>query len=587
MHKVNTVGEVIQLIKTYSNPKALVTYKDTGWQATSSQEFVEAVKKTALGLVELGIQPGDRVGIYALPSSQWTIADIAIIAIGAVSVPLFANISEDNFLFQITQSGLKTLFVGNADQWRLCEEHMEFFQHCIGFENTPSLPQAIPYAEFLQSGDDYEKEHPHLFEKLLSELKSDTLATIIYTSGTTGEPKGAEHTHGSITQLLHVGIFNWDPKKDVYLNILPTAHVFARMINFIMVAWGIPVYYFNDIKNLGFACQQVRPTFMIVVPRLLEKMYSKMLSQVQNASPVKRLIGLGAFRLAHLPSTALVKRWLHPLADHLVYKKLREALGGNLRIVISGGAPLNPSLYHFFIEAGFPIYEGWGLTETCPVSVNRIGHIKIGTVGPAIPGMQVITSPEGELLVQGEMMMRSYYKNPKETKLAFDENKWLRTGDKGTIDKEGFITILGRLKELLKTSTGEAIAPIPIEQALCQSPYVDMAMVVAENRKFVSCLLFPDFDALKTLKKKKGLTHVNDEEFLKSQVMFTEVEKLLNEVNRHLNRASKIRDFRFIHEPLTIDAGDLTPSMKIRRDHVERKYKDLIDSMYNESRGVG
>lgn len=583
MEQIFTIGQILeQLEKTSNNPKALINYIDGQWKAISSKEFLTKVRHTAFGLLSLGVKRGDRVGIVALPSAEWTIADYAIMAIGAVSVPLFANISVDNFHFEIEQSEVKTVFVGGNDQWARSEQDQKYFDHIIDFETLHGNDKEIPFSRFLEMGKTYEKTLPEgTYLEILRSVSPTDPATIIYTSGSTGTPKGAVHTHHSLTSLLHTPIFSWDSKTDSYLNFLPVAHVFARILNLIMTSWGISCYYFNDVKNLGAACQEVKPTVMVVVPRLLEKMYAKMTAKVEASSPIKKAIGKFAFKLANQES-GILKSLFSPLMDKLVYHNLRNALGGRLRVVFCGGAPLNPSLYHFFLEAGFPIYEGWGLTESCPICVNRPGDIKVGTVGGTIEGMQVKVGPDGELLVKGEMMMREYYKSPEKTARAIDRDKWLHTGDKGSIDSKGHVTIIGRLKELYKSSTGEWIAPVPIEQALTKESFIETAIVIAENRKFASCLLVPDFEALKVLKQKQGLSHLSDDAFLDSPFIKNKMKQILDTLNRSLDDWAQIKNYRFIPNTLSIEEGELTPSMKVKRDRVESKYKDLIDSMYAE-----
>ena len=585
MEQIFTIGQVLEQIeKKFNNPKALINYIEGEWKSISTKDFLTKVKYTAFGLLSIGVKRGDRVGIVALPSAEWTIADYAIMAIGAISVPLFANISEDNFHFEIEQSGLKNVFVGGAEQWKRSEQDQALFDHIIDFDAHHETDKEISFSRFLEMGKNYEKTLPEgAYLEILRSVSPTDPATIIYTSGSTGVPKGALHTHHSLTSLLHTPIFSWDSKNDSYLNFLPVAHVFARVLNLIMTSWGISCYYFNDVKNLGVACQEIKPTVMVVVPRLLEKMYVKMVAKVEASSPIKKAIGKFAFSLANQES-GILKTLFSPLMDRLVYKTLRNALGGRLRVVFCGGAPLSPSLYHFFLEAGFPIYEGWGLTESCPICVNRPGNIKVGTVGNTIEGMQVKLGPDGELLVKGEMMMREYYKNPEKTAQTIDGSKWLHTGDKGSIDAEGHVTIIGRLKELYKSSTGEWIAPVPIEQALTQEPFIETAMVIAENRKFVSCLIVPDFDALKLLKQKQRSNHLSDEEFLNSSFMKSKMKEILDTLNHNLNEWEQIKSYRFIPHTLSIEEGELTPSMKVKRDRVESKYKDLIDSMYLEGK---
>lgn len=584
MKQIFTAGELIRHIeRSFNNPHALVTFEGDRWHSTSTEQMIKEIKLAAYGLLMLGVKKGDRVGIIALPCSRWTIADLAIMAIGAISVPLFANISEENFLFEIKQSELKVAFVSGPDQWRRCEEYSNLFTHLIGLEDKkPDYKLALSFSELLKKGEQRKKQFPEELNKLIDHLNPEDIATIIYTSGSTGVPKGAVHTHHSLCSLLHTEMFNWDWKNDKYLSFLPIAHVFARVLNFIMVTWGVSIYYFNDIKNISTACKEVRPSLMIVVPRLLEKMYAKMQQRIQTATGLKKWIGNWAFNLANQENPTAFQRLLYPIADHLVFKKLRDAIGDNFRVIISGGAALNPSLNRFFLNVGIPVYEGWGLTEACPVTVSRKGHQKIGSVGLAIPGMQVKVSPEKELLVKGEMVMKEYYLNPEATKLSFTSDGWLKTGDSGEKDKNGFVSIVGRQKELFKTSTGEVIAPNPIEQVICKIPYIDLAMVIADNRKFASALLVADHDALVAWKKKINLTHLDDEEFLNNPSVQSQVENDLMKVNEHLNSWEKIRRFRFIPHNLSIETGELTPSMKIRREVIEEKYKDLVDSMYKE-----
>lgn len=573
MLQLYTIGEVLRYIeKNYDNPKAVATFAEGKWTSLTTKEFIEQIKYAALGLISLGVKRGEKVGILAIPCSRWTIADYAIMAIGAVSVPIFANISSEHFIFEVTQPQITKLFVFGEEQWKLATAHKELFQKLISLDGYTG---GITYEELMRLGKEYDKSHSGYYQELLSSLKPGELATIIYTSGSTGVPKGAMHTHRSLCSLLPVDCFKWDGNSDTFLSFLPLAHVFARILNLIMIAWGVSVYYYNDIKSIGEACKEIRPTVMIVVPRVLEKMYAKMLAKVSEGSFIKRTLGNYAFKLAHQEK----KGFLSPLMDLLVYKKLRGALGGNLRVVISGGAALNPRLYQFFLNAGFPIYEGWGLTESCPVSANQIGKVKIGTVGPPIPGMLVKVGEGGELLVAGEMLMSGYFKN--ETK-AIDEDGWFHTGDKGTIDQEGYITLIGRIKELFKTSTGEMVAPVPIEQALSKSPFVEIPMVIADNKKFVSCLIFPNFDAVKKLKEKQGMGQMEDEAFLQSAYMKKEMTELLSAVNANLNEWEQIRDYRIIPSQLTVESGELTPSMKVKREAVEKKFSDLIESIYNK-----
>lgn len=583
MKRLHTCSDILRCLEESPlKPHALNTQSGVGWRSISTGEFLESVKNVALGLISIGMKPGDRVGILANPSGEWTVVDMAIMVAGGVAVPLFGNISDENFLYETEEAELHILFVDGIEQWAMYQRHANRFKTVISINDSSSGVKALSYEELQEKGRKLDKTQPGLYQKTRESLKSIDLAAIIYTSGSTGTPKGVELTHENLTCVLDFGEFHWNPECDRYLSVLPLAHVFGHCINLWVLAWGASIYYSNDYKNLGAVCREVKPTAIVVVPRLLEKMYMKMADQVHSSSGIKRFIGEWAFALAKRKTSSPLDAVLRPVADRLVFSKLRDALGGKIRIVISGGAPLNPELQRFFDTVGIPIYEGWGLTEACPVCVNVPEAKKNGTVGQPLHGQQIKISPEGEVLVKGSLVMRGYYRHPEITKQAIDSDKWLHTGDRGTIDDDGFLTIKGRMKELYKTSTGEYVAPVPIEQALARNPLIDMSMVVAEGRKFTSCLLFPNMDALARMKSQKKADHISNEEFLKGDYVRGEIDSLVNELNKHLNHWEQIHGYRFILEPLSIQNGELTPSMKIRREVVAKKYSKLIDEIYEQ-----
>jgi long-chain acyl-CoA synthetase len=587
METVTETHSVVDIVRhvrqNYSNPKAL-NYRDKNtWHHLSTETFLSHVRQLTLGLVAVGIKKGDRIGIFAFPSPNWTIADIAIMISGGIIVPLFANISEENFVYETKQTESKIIFVDGVDQWNVFRRYKDSFRLGIALGETPDDSGVISFEDVLKAGADLDQKQPNLYEQLENAIHPDDIGAIIYTSGSTGIPKGVELTQENLSCIGHYNNFRWDATSDRYLSLLPLAHVFGHCVNMWLIHWGVSVYYSNDYKNLGEICREMMPTVLIVVPRLLEKIYVKILEKVQKASFFKRKIALWALNLAKMEQPpSLYKTLVHPIANALVYSKFRKAFGGHMRIIISGGAPLNPSLHHFFQEIGIFIYQGWGLTEACPICVNMPGKNKIGTVGQIIGPQELTISPEGEVLVKSPLVMKGYYFDREATDQVIDEKGYLHTGDKGSIDEEGYLTILGRIKELYKTSTGEYVAPVPIEQALCRCPLIDMAMVIAEGRKFTSCLLFPNFEFVEYLKTQNGQKHLTNEEFLKGSFVRQEIEKFLNEINSHLNHWEQIHDYRFIMKPLTIEDGDLTPSLKIRREIVTKKYNHVINSIYQE-----
>lgn len=585
LEKLHTCSDILRCLeKSPPNKAAFNNQTPQGWKSLSTEEFLQSVKNITLGLYAIGMRRGDTVGIYANSSTEWTIADMAIMIAGGVSVPLFANISEDNFLYEVKETELNIVFIDGEDQWNMFKRHKDLFTKGVAFGECPDDPKAISFKEVIEKGKQLDKAQPKLYQQLRAALQSKDVATIIYTSGSTGTPKGVELTHGNLTCVLDFSKFQWDVKNDKYLSVLPLAHVFGHCINLWVLAWGASIYYTSDYKNLGSICKEIKPTAIVVVPRLLEKMYMKMYDKVHSASGPKRIIGEWAFNLAKTDNPTGINKFLLPVADKLVFSKLRNAMGGKLRIVISGGAPLSPQLQRFFDTVGIPIYEGWGLTEACPVCVNTPQHKKFGTVGKPLPEQKLSISPKGEILVKGSLVMRGYYRHPELTATTLDKDGWLHTGDRGSLDKYGYLTIHGRIKELYKTSTGEYVAPVPIEQAIGRHPLIDMSMVVAEGRKFTSCLLFPNLEMLARLKAQKNAENMSNEEFLQSDIVKSEIDKHFEEVNKHLNHWEKVHAYRFILEPLTIQSGELTPSMKIRRDVVAQKYKNIIDEIYKEEK---
>lgn len=583
MQKLQTCSDILDHIeKSTPNTKAFNNHTIDGWNSKSTQEFLESVRFITLGLYAIGMRRGDKIGIFANSSTEWSIADLAIMISGCVTVPILPNISEDNFVYEVKESELNMIFVDGEDQWNFFMQNIELFEKGIGFGKCPDNSKVISFQEVIEKGKGLDALKPKLFTQLREALKPTDLGTIIYTSGSTGVPKGVELTHGNLTAVLNYAEFRWDSKNDRYLSVLPLAHIFGRCINLWVLTWGSSVYYTSDYKKLGEICKEIQPTAIVVVPRLLEKMYMKMYEKMHSSSLFKRLIGQFAFDLAKKTKLTSIDKYLLKIADKLVYVKLRGALGGKIRIVISGGAPLSPYLQRFFDTAGIPIYEGWGMTEACPVCVNTPQRKKMGTVGRSLHEQHIAISPEGEVLVKGSLVMRGYFNHPELTAATIDKQGWLHTGDRGSIDKNGYLTILGRIKELYKTSTGEYVAPVPIEQAIGRLPLIDMSLVTAEGRKFTSCLLFPNMEMLKRLKVQKNAESMTDEEFLKSSFIKKEIDKHFEEVNKHLNHSEKVNAYRFIMEPLSIQAGELTPSMKIRREVVLNKYKNTIDEMYEE-----
>ncbi len=556
-------------------------WKDGRWTTISSHQIIERIYYIALSLSDLGLKKGDRIGICAKSSPYWSITDFAIVLAGGVTVPFFSNLSHEHFSYQVEQSSPRWIFIGDQDDWENVSPYQKHFEGIIGIEKGAEARTSISFQSLINTGEEIHKKDPSKVHKLENAIKPDDLATIIYSSGSTGLPKGVELTHKNLVSIIHYDDFTLR-SNDKYLSILPLAHIFAKQIHLIMTAWGIPIYFLNDLKKIPDVTKEVSITRMITVPRVLEKAYSKMCERIKNASFLKRNLAAWAFKLAHREK-GLYKTLMHPIADRLVYSKIRDGFGKHFHSILSGGAALNPHLHRFYLSLGIPVLQGWGLTEGSCIAVNRLSHNKIGTVGPPMESITFKISDEGEVLAKGPTIMRGYHKNIEATKKAVDSEGWLHTGDYGYLDKDGHLVIQGRINESFKTSQGEFVNPQPIEQKICESPLIDMAMIIGENFPFPSVLLFPDLDSVERLKKKEGLAHLKNEEFLKTNVVKKEFEKILEEVNKSLDHWQKVRKYQFILIPPSVEGGELTPTLKLRRKVILSKYKDKVHDLYKDS----
>lgn len=565
---------------------AALSWREAGyWRRLATEEVAREVRRCALGLIKLGVKAGDSVGLLAPSSPHWVITDLAIMSIGAVSVPLFPNLSLDHLLYESDNTEMQWLIAIGAEQWRLVEPHARRWRAVV-VKQVSDLPKdVLAWGRLLELGDELSEQDPGLFARRRDHLTPDAVATIIHTSGSTGQPKGVVLTHKNLMSQISGAkeCFPLDPTKDRALSVLPLAHVFERIVVYTYLAQGVPIAFGDDPKNTGVMLKEIRPTIMSMVPRLIEKLYARIVKRFDEASWPKRQLGRWALEHALKDDPLAKKPWTMDVADTLIYQRLREALGGRLKAMIVGGAALAPDLGRFLTNVGVPVYCGYGMTEASPViSLNRPGDCRLGTVGKTFPGVQVRITADGEILAKGPNIMRGYHRDPDSTAKTITLDGWLHTGDLGRFDADGYLIITGRVKELLKNSNGKYVCPVPIEHALCGSPLVDQAMIVAEGRPFAAALLFTEADALQRGKERLKLTTLSDEQFLASEPVKAEMRALLEEVNTHLDRWERVHAFRFVLKPLTV-GEELTPTMKIKRHVVAAMYHDLIETMYQEA----
>lgn len=579
-----TLPGLLKYVDTNFKNECALGYKHgDNWKSLSTQQVGETVRRLCMGLVEIGLKPGDKVGLVADPSPFWLMMDLAILGAGAVSVPMFANISHDNLQFEIKDSGMKFLFVGSEQQYSAMKPYFGTMEKIIVMPTGLGEGQCISYEALLALGAARQSKGGGDYLRLSEGINEQDTATLIYTSGSTGVPKGVELTHRNLVfQVLAAHKrFPLDPTQDKILSCLPLAHVFERMVCYYYFFTGSSVYFAEDIKKVGENLRDLHPTVITLVPRLLEKVHAKMQANLETAQGIKKILGTRAWTRAHDKVPGSKDTLADRIYDALVYKKMRQALGGSLRIAISGSAPLNANLAAFLLNIGIPVYEGYGLTEASPViAANYPGHRKLGTVGLAFPGVEVKIADDGEILTRGPHVMRGYYNKPAETAEVIDKLGWLHTGDLGHFDAENYIKITGRKKELFKTANGKYVAPVPIEQAIAENKLVDMVMVVAEGMPFTTALIFPDFENLDVIKVEVGCERMGTDAFLDSPQARLYIQKSLEEVNSKLNHWEQVQKFTIIRTPITVDSGQLTPTMKIRRHIVMEKYRSEIEAMY-------
>ena len=562
----DTFAAVYDHLKTLPENERFINHIDSGeWKHCSRSEFLETVRYLTLAFDARGWR-NKQIALVIDPSVYWLMIDYALMLSGAVSVPLFTNISTKNLRFEIKDAGVEIAFTQTQEQVMIIGEANPDVV-CIDIDAT--CTGCVSIETMSREGKEIDQKSPQLFEELLYGITPEDVITIVYTSGTSGLPKGVELTQLNLISQIHdTGVkYKFDLHKDTALSFLPLAHIFERMVMHFYISTGMSVYFVDDVKNLGVIIKTVHPTVMTTVPRLLEKVYAKMQQKAKEESLLKRWILKLAFYRANHKNIDAKNGWIDALLDKLVYQKFRASLGGSLRMIISGGAALSPDLNRFFFNIGIPVYQGYGLTESSPViCANAPGENKIGTCGKHFFHTEVKLSSEGELLARGPGIMHGYHNNPKATKAAINTDGWLYTGDLAKIDDEGYITITGRKKDLAKTSTGEFISVEYIEQLLVSSGLFEHVLVVGDNKPFVSVLLIVD-------------AH-NGKEKVASVAFQKEIQRLIKTINRKLNEWEKIRNFHLSTEVLSIEAGDLTPSMKLARDHVQERFSDAIEQMY-------
>lgn len=564
---------------------ALAAKRNGQWRKFNINEYVELTNYISYAMIETGIKPGDKVGIVSGNRPEWNMIDFAIMQIGAVSIPIYPTISQDDYKHILNHAEMKMIFIEGKELRNKLQPILHELATLKSVYTFDDLGTEYPYLEqFIAIGKEYPA--PEKLKMLKAAIQPGDLATIIYTSGTTGVQKGVMLSHSNIVNQLknlEMTPAKWSNKA---LSFLPLCHAYERVLVYLYQYLGMSVYYAESLATIAENIKEINPTMMTCVPRLLEKIYDKLQLTGKKLPFFKRVLYFWAFNLATKFQLEGMSSWYkaqHKLADKLIYSKWREAIGGNFDIVVSGGSAIQPHIASFFSAIGMPVFEGYGLSETSPVlAVSQRGKNgrKFGTVGPALPGVEVKIGDNNEILCRGHNVMLGYYKDPELTKQVIDDEGWFHTGDTGKFTPEQQLIITGRLKNIFKTSFGKYVNPQAIESKFTESPLIDNMIVLGENKKFAAALISPDFVYLKSWCGKHKIPFTTNAEMIEHPVIMKRYQEEVKKYNQYFGDFEQIKRYQLVPDEWTQPAGFLSPTLKIKRNVIEEYYAEKIEKLF-------
>ncbi|HPT13198.1 MAG TPA: long-chain fatty acid--CoA ligase [Bacteroidales bacterium] len=593
---MNNVTRLFDLLPYYAatfKPKDdVLAAKDNGiWVKYTIQDYIKAADNISYGLMELGIGKGDNIATIAASRPEWNFIDMGIMQTGAVHVPLYPTISEDDYRFILNHAGIKYILIPGKEAYRKLQPIIAEIPSLKGVYTIKEANGLPLLEELINLGE--QNQAAQKLDEVKRSIQPTDLATIIYTSGTTGNPKGVMLNHNNIISnfkaCAHILPFGEEGRA---LSYLPLCHIYERMLNYLCQYAGVSVYYAESIATIGDNVKEVKPNLISTVPRLLEKIYDKIINTGRKLKGIKKFI---FFRAVHIGLNYELNRangWWYTiqlnLARKLVFSKWNESLGGNLKVIVSGGAALQPRLARTFWAAGIPVLEGYGLTETSPViAVNNFDKngVAFGTVGPIIEGTTVKIANDHEILCKGPGVMIGYYKDADLTAGVIDKDGWFHTGDQGRIEPQGHLKITGRKKEIFKTSFGKYISPELIENKFKESHFIDSLMVVGENQKYAAAIIVPDFTFLKSYCNAKEIPYSSDSEVIANPRIVKRYHKEIQKLNKSLGATEQIKSFELLDKEWSVESGEVTATLKLRRKFIHEKYSTQISKLFNKESG--
>ncbi len=587
---IATVNDLFRRVTKAANPRAILWQDEFGhWQPISSDQIYQRVRALAQAFLGWGAKKGDRIALIAENRWEWAITDFAALAIGAADVPIYPTLTGEQIAALLNDADCRIAVVSTRQQFDKLHSVLALTKlERVVIMDAPAHDEAIAFSSLLAGADELGAQRDPVFDALVASVEPKDLATLIYTSGTTGEPKGVALTHGNFgsNQSCAAADFNFNV-SDACISFLPLSHVTARALDYVMFYSGAQVAYCSQFDKLPQAMKEIRPTVIVGVPRVYEKI-RQAVEQKSAASPVKKrmlawAIGLGAQHGDTVYDGRKPTSLAWKLASKLVYSKVREAFGGRVRIFVSGGAPLGIDTARWFAAAGIALWEGYGLTETSPViSLNTPVRHRMGSAGYPLPNVELKLADDGELLVRGASVFSGYWHKPEANAECFDGDGWFKTGDIAHLDVDGFLFITDRKKELLKTSGGKLVAPQPIENKLKNNVLVAQAALVGDKHKYISALISPNFVALEEWARQHGIQPQSRANLVSDSRVVALYSDIVREVNGSLANFETLKRFRVVAEEWTQETGELTPSMKLKRRVLTERYAGVIAELYED-----